>query len=45
MIGKFIDVEIPYTGRELTSHWAYRRYGLLGDSIVAFCGPRDLPLD
>ncbi len=45
MIGKFIDVEIPYTGRELTSHWAYRSYGLLGDSIVAFCGPCDLPVE
>jgi len=45
MIGKFIEEEIPYTGRELSSHWAYRRFGLLGDSIVAFLGPCDLPVE
>ncbi|NOY53759.1 MAG: DUF366 family protein [Deltaproteobacteria bacterium] len=45
MIAKFIEDEICYTGRELTSHWAYRRFGLLGDSIVAFRGPCDLPVE
>ncbi len=45
MLTKFIKEEITYTGRELTSHWAYRRFGLLGDSLVAFCGPCDLPVE
>ncbi len=45
MIAKLIEKEIPYTGRELTSHWAYRRFGLLGDSIVAFCGSCELPVE
>jgi len=45
MLTKFIEEEITYTGRELASHFAYRRFGLLGDSIVAFCGPCDLPVE
>jgi hypothetical protein len=45
MIGKFLDERITYTGRELTSHWAFRRFNLLGDSIVAFVGPCDVPID
>ncbi len=31
--------ELTYTGRELASHFAYRRFDLLGDSCVAFIGP------
>lgn len=30
--------EIVYTGRELTSHFAYRTFDVLGDSAVAFVG-------
>jgi hypothetical protein len=45
MILKVIEEEIPYTGQELTSHWAFRRFDLLGDSLVAFTGPCDVPLD
>jgi hypothetical protein len=37
--------EIPYTGRELHSLWAYRNHGLQGDSIVAFIGPCDVPTE
>jgi hypothetical protein len=30
---------ITYDGTQLASHWAFRQYGLQGDSIVAFQGP------
>lgn len=30
---------IAYTGRQLSSLWAYRNFGLQGDSIVCFRGP------
>lgn len=45
MIGRFIQEEMPYTGRELTAHWAFRNFDLLGDSIVSFLGPCDVPID
>jgi hypothetical protein len=35
----FVPTPIPYTGNALASHWAYRNFGILGDSIVAFMGP------
>jgi len=35
----FIREEIPYTGDELSNHWIYRNYGILGDAVVAFVGP------
>lgn len=39
---KFIDEPIAYTGAQLTSHYAYTQFGLLGDSIIAFCGACDI---
>ncbi|MEK7309203.1 MAG: DUF366 family protein [Planctomycetota bacterium] len=39
MISAFLPKKIKYTGKQLTSLWAYRNFGLLGDSIVAFIGP------
>jgi len=30
---------LEYTGAELRSHFAYRRFDILGDSVVAFTGP------
>ncbi|MBI1879350.1 MAG: DUF366 family protein [Chloroflexi bacterium] len=30
---------ITYDGRQLSPHWLYRRFDLLGDAIVAFVGP------
>ena len=45
MISRLIEQEIPYTGRELSSHWAFRSFDLLGDSIVAFAGPCDVGTD
>lgn len=31
--------EITYTGEQLSSLWAMRRFGLQGESVVAFAGP------
>ncbi|GIW02754.1 DUF366 family protein [Roseiflexus sp.] len=33
------DREITYDGRQLTSHWIYRHFNLMGDAAVAFIGP------
>lgn len=35
----YIDQEIKYDGRQLHSLWAFRTFGLHGDSIVAWQGP------
>lgn len=35
----YVFDEMPYTGDELSSHWIYRNYGILGDAAVAFSGP------
>jgi hypothetical protein len=29
---------IDYTGEQLSSHFAYKNFGISGDSIIAFCG-------
>jgi len=36
---KFIERKISYTGKELSSHWIYRNFNLLGNALVAFVGP------
>lgn len=36
---KFIEDKITYTGRELSSHWAYKNFNLRGNSLAAFIGP------
>ena len=36
---RFCDEVLTYDGSQLVSHWAFRRFGTLGDSIVSFCGP------
>jgi len=38
----FAPDEIKYTGEQLRSLWAYRAFGLRGDSIVAFIGACDV---
>lgn len=38
----FISEEIPYTGDELSNHWIYRNFGILGDAVVAFTGPCEI---
>jgi uncharacterized protein len=35
----FIQEELPYTGAELSNHWIYKNFGILGNSVVAFVGP------
>jgi uncharacterized protein len=41
----FISEDIPYTGSELSSHWIYRNFGILGDAVVAFAGPCEVDRD
>jgi hypothetical protein len=41
----FISEEIPYTGDELSNHWIYRNFGILGDAVVAFAGPCEVDRD
>lgn len=40
-----VDAETAYDGTQLSSLWAYRNYGLQGDSIVGFTGPCKVSLD
>ncbi len=40
-----IDREIEYTGAELSPHWIYRNYGLLGDAAVSFFGPAQVSIE
>jgi hypothetical protein len=41
MMHTYLYAEQPliYDGRQLTPHWLYRRFDLLGDGIAAFTGP------
>lgn len=39
---KVLKKEIPYTGRELSSHWIYNNFNLQGNAIVAFMGPAEV---
>lgn len=41
----WIDQEEIYDGTQLQSHFAYRRFGIQGDSAVSFIGPVDVPLN
>lgn len=36
---------IHYDGTQMQSLWAYKKYGVLGDSIAAFVGSCDVPLE
>jgi hypothetical protein len=36
---------LKYDGSQLSSHFAYRNFGLLGDSLVAFAGPCEVKLE
>jgi len=40
----FSEENLKYDGSQLTSHFAYRRFGILGDSCVAFLGPCEVGL-
>jgi hypothetical protein len=39
VIEHFITEKITYDGTQLSSLWAFRNFGLQGDSVVAFRGP------
>ncbi len=41
----FIEKEIKYTGKELSPHWIYKNFNILGDAIVSFIGEVDVKLD
>ncbi len=36
---------VSYDGSQLQSHWIYRKYGILGDAVVAFTGEVNVNLD
>ena len=42
MIHQFIEEEMTYTGDQLRSNFAYRQFGIMGDSIIGFCGGCDV---
>jgi hypothetical protein len=44
MKAKLIDEHIKYDGTQLASHYAYRNFGLPGNSIIAFTGPVEVGL-
>jgi hypothetical protein len=37
--------KIAYTGEQLRSNFAYKEFDVVGDSIVAFCGPCDIKIE
>ena len=39
----FIPQTIAYTGEQLSALWAYMNFNVQGDSLVAFCGPCEIP--
>jgi len=41
----FYDTELKYDGTQLHSHFAYKNFNLLGDSIIAFIGPCNVPTE
>lgn len=40
---RFIRRRIDYDGSQIRSHWAYREFGIQGDSLVAFRGACAVP--
>ncbi len=40
----FIDKNIKYIGSQLSPHWIYKNFHILGDAIVAFIGEVDVKL-
>lgn len=42
---RLIKDEITYTGEQLQSNFAYTTCGIVGDSIIAFCGVCDVKLE
>jgi hypothetical protein len=42
---RFAEERIDYDGTQIRSLWAYRTFGVQGDSIVAFVGGCEIPFD
>lgn len=40
----FIDKEIKYTGEQLSPHWIYKNFHIMGNAIVAFAGECEVNL-
>ena len=40
----FIKDEIKYIGSQLSPHWIYKNYHILGDAIVSFIGEMDVKI-
>ena len=39
----FVRKTIAYTGEQLSALWAYMNFNVQGNSLVAFCGPCEIP--
>ncbi|MEK7449915.1 MAG: DUF366 family protein [Planctomycetota bacterium] len=39
----WVSPQIKYDGSQLSSLWAFKKFGLQGDSIIAFSGPCAIP--
>ena len=40
----FLNENIKYDGTQLKSHWIFEKTGIMGDAVVSFAGPADVPL-
>lgn len=42
---QLLEQTMPYTGDALQNHWIYKNFGILGDAVVAFMGPCQVPAE
>jgi len=42
---RFLEEPVDYDGTAIHSLWAYRNFGIQGDSLLAFVGACDIPFD
>ena len=42
---KFLNEEITYDGKQLTSHWIFKKTGWVEDGFVSFVGPCNVTLE
>ncbi|MBI4711732.1 MAG: DUF366 family protein [Planctomycetes bacterium] len=45
MLSVFIPQRLNYNGAQIESLWAYKKFGIKGDSIVGFIGGCNIPFD
>lgn len=41
----YVDERIDYEGSQLSPHWIYRNFNLIGDAVVAFLGEVNVPVE